>query len=499
MKWLNFLHFYQPADQQFDVLEAVVKQSYLPVFKQVNELTDARFTANISGSLLELFDKYNYHELLELIKKVYHAGKMELTGSCKYHALAPLIPAAELQRQIELNNETLRKYIDPNIKPLGFFPPEMAYDAASNKLLKDMGFKWIIVDEIAYAGGKSLPDTSKIYETSDGSLRVFFRDRRVSNLIMAAVARTQATLNDALKTELATNSYLVTGMDGETFGHHRPGLEDILYKIIRKDIYNSECISAFLATDARQLPTDRVDLTSSTWASSAQDIEKGIQFASWKDPENIIHTNQWELLNLVLEQVTKLKNTCPKYEEIRHKMDIALASDHFWWACAKPWWSVEMVEDGAFKLLTILRGLPNIDKTLLDKARSCYETIVSTAFDWQRTGKIREMNWHRHEVQRVPFKERTLEKGGNEAAVYHAFIDMLKTQERLAVKSREYEKAVLWRDALYKIDHKLDIFEAVNAIDLLRLEIGNGEVEKMLDKYTEKFRKIRGGQPEQRD
>ena len=68
-----------------------------------------------------------------------------------------------------------------------------------------------------------------------------------------------------------------------------------------------------------------------------------------------------------------------------------------------------------------------------------------------------------------------------------------------AAKSSQYEKAILWRDALYRIQNKLDAFEAINAIDLLRSEISHEEVEKMLDKYTEEFKKIRSGQPEQRD
>ncbi|KKT68788.1 MAG: hypothetical protein UW65_C0034G0011, partial [candidate division WWE3 bacterium GW2011_GWB1_44_4] len=43
-----------------------------------------------------------------------------------------------------------------------------------------------------------------------------------------------------------------------------------------------------------------------------------------------------------------------------------------------------------------------------------------------------------------------------------------------------------------------DIYDAINAIDLLRIEISNEEVEKTLDRYTQKFKAIRGGQPEQR-
>jgi CHAD domain-containing protein len=102
------------------------------------------------------------------------------------------------------------------------------------------------------------------------------------------------------------------------------------------------------------------------------------------------------------------------------------------------------------------------------------------------------------EILRIPFKERTLEKGGAEKGVYYAFLDMMRKLEKKAAKNREYEKAILWRDAIYKLKHKLDIYDLLNAVDLLRVEIPHDVVEKTIEKYKEKYRKIRGGQPEQR-
>lgn len=501
MRWLNFLHFYQPITQQFDVLEAVIAQSYLPIFKKIDETSDTKLTINISGSLLELFDKFKYHSLIDLIGKSVQEGKVELVSSCKYHALIPLIPLDELDRQIYLNNETLKSYFGNDLKLSGFFPPEMAVCSEMFPIISKYGFKWIIADEISYTGGKSGPSTDKIYTEKSTGIKILYRDRRVSNLIMAAVVRTSNSLRESMKDDFENKKYLVTAMDGETFGHHRPGLESLLFDIMRSELFGTQKVSDFLeeATHTEEYETEDVDVYASTWASSVGDIESGNQFLSWKDSENFIHTNQWQFLFFALNLVKNVPKTDPNYEIIRKKMDIALASDHFWWACAKPWWSLEMIEDGAFKLLDVVKSLSNIDKTLVDEARTYYQNIVSTAFEWQRSGKIREINRQRSEALRIPFKERTLEQGGNEAAIYNAFIDMIKEQEKLAVVAREYEKALLWRDALYKLENKLDIFETINAIDLLRVEVGNGYVERTLDKYTEKFRLIRGGQPEQRD
>ena len=74
----------------------------------------------------------------------------------------------------------------------------------------------------------------------------------------------------------------------------------------------------------------------------------------------------------------------------------------------------------------------------------------------------------------------------------------MKKLEREAAKKREYEKAILWRDAIYKLENKLDIYDTINAIDLLRVEIPYSGVEATIKKYKKKYQEIRGGQPEQR-
>ena len=74
----------------------------------------------------------------------------------------------------------------------------------------------------------------------------------------------------------------------------------------------------------------------------------------------------------------------------------------------------------------------------------------------------------------------------------------MKRLEKNAAKSGEYEKAILWRDAISKLKDKLDIYDTINAIDLLRVEIPHDEVEAIIEKYKAKYRAMRGGQPEQR-
>lgn len=494
MKWANFLHFYQPANQQPDILEAIVAQSYRPIIEGIKRNKKITLTINISGTLFELFHKYGYNDLIQDIQNLVKEGRLEITGSAKYHALLSLVSKEEIKRQIQLNTETLQKFLG-DYTPRGFFPPEMAIDEKTLAVVEELGFEWLVLDEIACGGEVGQVDYSQIYKIKNSGLKVFFRDRRLSNLIMSAVVRSRETLIEAMAREMKSGNYIVTAMDAETFGHHRPGLEKMLFEIF--DTPEFELIKVSDIEKSYKAQKEIIPAPT-TWASSREDIEKGIQFLSWNDPENIIHKWQWSFTDLVLGEVYKVDKGHPRYELIRDKMDRALASDHFWWASAKPWWSLEMIEFGAYTLLDTLRHVPDVEKEKVEAGRDYYEKIISTAFNWQRTGKIRAMMQEQRSILRIPFKDRTVGKGGMEEGVYHAFMDMMIELEKKAVKRHEYEKAILWRDARYKLEHKLDIYDTINAIDLVRLEIPHKEVEEIIEKYKAKYYEIRGGQPEQR-
>src|SRR4030042_1122037 len=99
MKWLLFLHFYQPFNQQEEILNAIVNQSYTPLFNIFSSVEDCSLTVNVSGALLEVLDKFKLYNIIDNIRKLVSEGKLELTGSAKYHAFLPLISEDEVIRQ----------------------------------------------------------------------------------------------------------------------------------------------------------------------------------------------------------------------------------------------------------------------------------------------------------------------------------------------------------------------------------------------------------------
>lgn len=495
MLWGNFLHVYQPHGQDPDILAAVTKQCYEPVFKGILDHDKTKITININAALLELFDKYGYHDLIATIREGGKQGKIEFTGSAKYHALFPFLPHEEMIRQITINNETNEHYLGDVYRPKGIFLPEMAYSPEVAPALEESGFEWVLLDEISHNGRINDTDYTKLYKVKDSNLKVFFRERRISNLIMSAVVRSKENLKEAMRDELKSSRYVITGMDGETFGHHRTGLENLLFEIFDSPEFNLVKISDLLKEYEE---TVEVEPIAATWASSEKDIKQGVQFISWSDPGNEIHTLQWKLRDLVLNEFYSLSPDSKEYSKLRAKLDSALASDQFFWASANPWWSIEMIEEGAYSLLEIIQEQPDVDRKQREMASSYYNQILSRAFEWKRSGKIAKLRQERREVQRIPFKQRTLEVGGAEKGVYQAFLDMMKKLEEKAAQQRDYEEAIIWRDSVYKLENKLDIFEAVHAVDLLRTRLPNEHVEKIIQEYKSQYDHIRGGQPEQR-
>jgi len=484
MYWVNFLHIYQPIDQSREILKRVINESYKPLFEGFLKLPEIKVNLNINGALTEILAKEGYKDIIKNIKILAETNRLEFTESAKYHALLPFLSKEELKRQIKKNNKTNKKFFGKSYKPVCFFPPEMAYSEKVGKNISNLGYPMIILDEISYKGTTPKDHLTKIKGTK---LISVFRERRMSNCIMSAIVRSKKEFIDALGNDIKKEEYLCTAMDGETFGHHRPGLERTLFKILEstkpKQVFLSE-LPKYFKTKGTITPL------AATWASSQEDVDRGIQFYSWRNPENKVHKLQWEFLNYVI----KIANGKKLTEAAEEELDKALASDQFFWASGEPWWSIEVVEKGAWALVEALKSFSNPKE--LKKGKEYYREILSTAFWWQRSGKIGQLAKKYKENIKIPFKERSLEDGKPE--VYYAFIDLMKKKMKEASQTNNFEKAILWRDAIWKLETKNDIYDAVHAVDLLRKEIPHPQIKELMDKYKEKYKKIKPGQPEHR-
>lgn len=496
MFWVQLLHYYQPYRQKREIIDAIAAQTYLPVAQGILDNPNAKLTINFTGVLLDQLAAYGYTEIIEMYAEAARRGQVEFVGSAKFHTTLPLLAAAEALRQIEINDETNRKHLGNAYQRRGIFLPEMAYHPDLAPLLEQAGFDWVMLDELALDGHIGSVDYSKQYKIAGTNVTALFREHRLSATIMSAGPRDTEKLKEAAGPALTQQRAIITAMDGETFGHHRIGHEQLLF-----GMFADPEINLVRASDLLEELTEvkTVKTVACTWASSEYDIEHGIQFVSWDDPENPIHQLQWELMNLVTKAVHGADENAEGYALARHMLDPALASDQFFWATAKPWWMIEHIEGGAYLLLDTLEHVPGVSAETVQQALDLYRQILWLSYDWQRTGKVDPVISSGQDARvRIPLKESTFEKGGKDAAVWDAYNDIMKSEQIAASKRGDYEAAILWRDALYKIEHKLDIYDAWYVTDLLKYKLRNNQVEEMIAEYKARYDHIRGGQVEQR-
>jgi hypothetical protein len=437
MVWANFLHFYQPPTQKPYWITRITKESYRPIVEGLLAHPGAKITLNISAVLLEQLDRYDQGDIIDGLRTLLERGQIELTGSAKYHALLPFLPEAEARRQIRLNQQVLRHYFGSAYQPAGFFPPEMAVTPDIMPLIRDEGFSWVIADEYSCPGGPEAIAYDRRYLVKDvDGLGIYFRERRVSWSILAGELGTPSLVKAHLGKRLQRPEFLLTAMDGETFGHHRPGLENLLFDLTDEKELPPALISE-LSTIFTQATT--VEPQPSTWAFMDKTLERSAPFIRWHDPDNTIHTEQWALLELAL-------TACPHHDDPtdprEDALDRALHSDQFWWASARPWWSIEMIEAGAKELVDAIAASPDATAAHRQQAEAHYRHILAQAFDWQRSGKVDELARRDDEELRQAAGARTKLP----RAEVEAMIKRLRRDMHTAANREDFERAASLRD-----------------------------------------------------
>ncbi len=455
MIWANFLHIYQPPTQKEFWVKKIANECYRKLTKGLKENPQAKITMNINAVLTELFEKCGCQDIIADIKFLAERGQVELTASAKYHPFLPMMPKNEIIRQIKLNTETNQRFFGKKAyNPQGFFPPEMAYNRKVGETIAQQGYKWLILDELAYSGKMKDIDWSQIYTLKGiDNFFIFFREREASFRILSAEIGMSvfsgSMLIKLLGDRINKNEYLITAMDGETFGHHRPGLEDLLF-----DMYKTKELKAVTISELPGLFTKRVavDPRPSSWALMKKDIERNTPFSRWNDKNNIIQKMQWRLTNLALKTIKSTKSNTKTYTKIRHDLDRAVHSDQYWWASAMPWWSIEMIEAGAKDLCNVVleSPVPKKDKEL---AKKLYQKILYTAFDWQRSGKVDAMAKSADEdvTQRI-----TTEMPYIPEEEFNKIVGNLEKQMFEAAQAQEYERAAQIRNRVNELKEKKD-------------------------------------------
>jgi len=263
MKWVNFLHFYQPVNMDAHIIEEATEKSYLRVVRALEENPQIKFTININGSLFLRWEELGYQDLIDRINVLIKKGQIELTGTACYHPLLPLIPEKEARKQIRENENILKRLFGRSFKPKGFFLPEMAYSPEVARLIKRLGYQWIILDEIAFSGKLGEADCSKLYQDKNSSLKVVLRDNLASNKYVPNLVR------DILDKKETDKEILLTATDGELYGlrhiDHTAEFEKVLKRKELKTLLISELV-------AKRKVSEVIKIHEHSWATTEKNI-----------------------------------------------------------------------------------------------------------------------------------------------------------------------------------------------------------------------------------
>ncbi|MDI6591613.1 MAG: UvrB/UvrC motif-containing protein [Patescibacteria group bacterium] len=447
MFWANFLHIYQPPDQKKEILKKVVKESYQKLIQGLKENPKAKLTLNINACLTELLINHGFKDLVFDIKSLAERGQIELTASAKYHAFLPLLPENEIKRQIKLNQITNQKYFGKIYSPKGFFPPEMAFSNKVAKIAKSFGFDWILADEASFLGE---PDYSKIYKIKGmGDFKIFFREREASFKILSAQLASGPMLIAHLGERLKKDNYLLTAMDGETFGHHRPGLEKLLFDIYKSGELTTVTISELENYFKKEVICQPVP---ATWALMHKDLARNTPFSRWYDPKNKIHQLQWRLTNLAIKAVNSSNKKGRGWRKARMMLDKALHSDQYWWASAKPWWSLEILEKGAKELKDVVLAISGVSSIVKRQAQELYQKIVFLALDWQREGVVEDLVKEHYDEEVAMRLDTSAPYVPPEE--FDKIIEHLRKQMLECARIEEFERAAQFRDRIKELKEK---------------------------------------------
>ncbi len=378
MRWVNLVHCYQPPDWPHAMLDRVVRESYRPFFAWLVDHPSVRLTVNVTGSLGEQLTAHGYNDVLVMLGTLLDRGQITCTATAMYHTLLPLLPATEARRQLALQARWFRATFPNAPQPRGVFLPELAF---APSFLPELGdaHQWFVLDEICDRGTLGTAMTDRALRMAGSAAAVFYRNRIVSDyLFLFADLAAPATFWEIVARDGRSNDVLITAMDVENFGHHRPHL-DRFWQTLVTDPRVTTCT----VDDALEQALATTSPVAGSWSSQEDELRAGIPYALWRHPDNAVHRAQWQLTDLVVTTVQRYapENTHPA----RSELDRALASDQYWWASAEPWWDGTLITRGADRLLHVLTAL-GVRPEELQPAIALQDAVRTAVAVWERSG-----------------------------------------------------------------------------------------------------------------
>lgn len=355
MTWFNFLHFYQPANIDSRFIEEASEKSYFRLLRLFEENKDLRMTINVSGCLLDRMSEINLGDFSKRLSPLIKSGRIEIVGSAAYHAFLPLLPESEILFQIKEQEKILKKYLGVH-ELKGFFMPEMAYSREVARVVKSLGYEYLILDPIAFSPKNKVKfDSNKTYIDEASDLKIVFRDRDWSTKY--APDHLKKYLDEGIELNV------VTASDAELYGLRHLDQTSELEKIVKDSRISTGNLHDFLELT---VSPEKIILRPCSWESEEKELSEKNPYSLWSNKKNSLHKLLWKLANLSIEVVNKNQND-EGFEWARWHLSRGLASCSWWWSSGRDFskhfgplaWSPDEVERGVNDLLRSIRSLSN--------------------------------------------------------------------------------------------------------------------------------------------
>ncbi len=404
------LHLYQPATQDLAITKEIAETCYIPLIKLIKQKKKLNITLNLPLSLLAQMDTLGYKSWLADIKELYESERLEIVGTAAYHPLLSKVVSLNktlTEQQIILNEYSLGYYFGKDkgfegesallLRDLkGFFPPELALSNDLVSLISELGYEWVLADEVSVQATNS-ERRYGVFSYKDSQIKILARNRELSNLLSF---KRDLNVEDFMAT-LHRMGDSVIALDAEYFGHHHKDglyLLDVLVDALSKHGVNTMTCSNFVeASQIHNLDS----ITESTWATTEHHLSKNDIYPNWAISSNDVHAMQWELLtelltvyepDAVATSVEGLENfPVWKLNESSEKIDDklfqsinlnllvlkAMNSDQFWWASKNPFRADGMVTRSLqiFEEISHILSNPHFSQKYTELSQKIYSAL----------------------------------------------------------------------------------------------------------------------------
>ena len=306
------LHFHYPVYGPDEIFSEICQKCYerlLYLLREIgNNFGPVRITANITGALLEWFERKR-DDLFSLIGELIDSQVLEMTASPFHQAPLIFTPAGFLKEQTYHHLKMIKDHY--GVTPKGFFPPELIFAKDILPILSELGLSYIVVDGDPIAFGNQ--DIGGIYncEFYGAEMKLFPRNHALSYALSHGWPRAEQILDMTIHRKHL--SPLLIALDAETFGYYRSDVYfSLLWHLFEKESQRTD-ISIWHANDLLIKSPVKGSYAFDGITTWAEDIS--IFFADTLFHKMWIRRNEVltryrcvELLYFKLENFIKLKN-----------------------------------------------------------------------------------------------------------------------------------------------------------------------------------------------